>query len=143
MDFFYIKYDKGTILPNQVQVKQDFPIYFMSAFKTAYEHGVLTISFVYKCNPILKGISPMSLTLLLDDCGKVTIQWKKSCGDFSFPPKGLGIDVMVPQKLTGELMMSMDNTDSFSNDNSIYNMLETNCKNWCMKISFMMGLIRF
>jgi hypothetical protein len=118
MDFFYIKYDKGMISPNQIKVKQDFPIYFMSAFKTAYEHGMLTVSFVYKCNPILKGISPMSLTLELDECGKVTIQWKKSCGDFSFPPKGLGLDVMVPQKITDEILEPIESTDSFAEDNS-------------------------
>ena len=65
----------------------------------------------------------MSLTLNLNECGKVTIQWKKSCGDFSYPPRGLSIDILVPQKLSKEMENPIINLDSFSNKNSnfIYN----------------------
>ena len=56
LDFFYIKYDKAKIDNSQIFVKQDFPMYFISAFKSEYENNMLTISFVYKCKPILKGI---------------------------------------------------------------------------------------
>lgn len=60
----------------------------------------------------------MSLTLNIENCGKVTVQWKKSCGDFSYPPKGLGIDVVVPQKIAGNLLAPLKNPDSFAEENS-------------------------
>jgi hypothetical protein len=45
----------------------------------------------------------MTLTLEIKECGKVTIQWKKSCGDFSIPPKGLSVDLQVPNEISSQL----------------------------------------
>ena len=129
VDYFYIKYDKGNIPLENIRVKQDFPVYFMSAFKTEYENKMLTVSLVYKCNPIIKGISPMSLTLEINECGKVTIQWKKSCGDFALPPIGLSVDVKVPKEISNQSSVSIGsdqkNKDEVVDESLIYNGMYT------------------
>ena len=60
----------------------------------------------------------MSLTLNLKECGKVTIQWNKSCGDFMYPPRGFSLDIKVPQKISTNINLSPLKSDSFANENS-------------------------
>lgn len=72
----------------------------------------------------------MSLTLHIEDCGNVTVQWKKSCGDFSFPPRGLGLDVVVPQKVSGNLLAPLNDTGSFAEDNSKRVFLKWSQSHW-------------
>jgi hypothetical protein len=99
LDYFYISYNDYEIQPSDVTIKQDILLYFMTAFKVERENGMLNVSLVYHCNPIFKGISDMSMVISLPKCGNVRITWKKSCGDFSFPPYGLNLSINIPKSI--------------------------------------------
>ena len=57
------------------------------------QKGETVIALIYLCNPILPLKMKIKMSVFVKDCGVVAFSWIKTCGDLTFPLRGLDVEM--------------------------------------------------